>query len=65
LLLLLKLSFINNNNLNNKTELLSLTKLLELLTILSKPYYSKGNKNLLLNIYNIIIIYNLDIYKYN
>jgi hypothetical protein len=65
LLLLLKPSSVNNNNLNNKTELLPLIESLELLAVPPKPYYSKGNKNLLLNIYNIITIYNLNIYKYN
>jgi hypothetical protein len=65
LLLLLEPSSINNNNLNNKTELLPLIKSLKLLAIPLKPYYNKSNKNPLLNIYNIIIIYNLNIYKYN
>jgi hypothetical protein len=37
---LLKLSFINNNNFNNKIEPLPLIELLKLLAILPKPYYS-------------------------
>jgi hypothetical protein len=74
LLLLLEPGSINNNNSNNNIKLLSLIKSLESLplieslkslVILAKPCYSEDNKNLLLNVYNNIIIYNLDIYKYN
>jgi hypothetical protein len=64
-LLLLKPGFINNNNSNNNIEPLPLTESLESLVILLKPRYSEDNKNPLLNIYSIIIIYNLNIYKYN
>jgi hypothetical protein len=64
-LLLLKLGFINNNSSNNNIKLLPLIELLKSLVILLMPYYNKDNKNLLLNIYNIITIYNLNVYKYN
>ena len=64
-LLLLEPGFINNNNSNNNIELLSLIESLELLAIPLKPYYSENNKNPSLNVYNIITIYNLNIYKYN
>jgi hypothetical protein len=65
LLLLLELGSINNNNFNNNIKPLPLIKSLKSLVILIKPCYNKGNKNLLLNVYSIITIYNLNIYKYN
>jgi hypothetical protein len=65
LLLLLEPGFINNNNSNNNIKPLPLIESLESLVVLPKPRYNKDNKNLLLNVYNIITIYNLNVYKYN
>jgi hypothetical protein len=43
------------------------TELLKASTSLPKPYYSSNNNNidLLLNVFNIINIFNTNIYKYN